>query len=94
MLSGCEYIPSLSYPPFNSTYNIKHQYNTTTTPSTTHINTTNMPGQHDNTPVQTIIYKPNEHADEYIVAIDDVAEVGPSSALSRALSKTKAFACC
>ena len=36
-----------------------------------------MPGQHDSTPVQTVIYKPNEHADEYIVAIDDVAEVGP-----------------
>jgi hypothetical protein len=36
-----------------------------------------MPGQHDTTPVQTVIYKPNEHADEYIVAIDDVAEVGP-----------------
>jgi hypothetical protein len=37
-----------------------------------------MPGQHDTTPIQTVIYKPNEHADEYIVAIDDVAEVGPS----------------
>jgi len=36
-----------------------------------------MTGQHDNNPVQTVIYKPNEHADEYIVAIDDVAEVGP-----------------
>lgn len=34
-----------------------------------------MPGQHDTTPIQTVIYKPNEHADEYIVAIDDVAEV-------------------
>jgi hypothetical protein len=37
-----------------------------------------MPGQHDTTPIQTVIYKPNEHADEYIVAIDDVAEVSPS----------------
>jgi hypothetical protein len=36
-----------------------------------------MPGQHDTTPIQTVIYKPNEHADEYIVAIDDVAEVSP-----------------
>ena len=34
-----------------------------------------MPGQHDTTPIQTVIYRPNEHADEYIVAIDDVAEV-------------------
>ena len=42
-----------------------------------------MPGQHDSTPVQTVIYKPNEHADEYIVAIDDVAEVGPPSLSSR-----------
>jgi hypothetical protein len=37
-----------------------------------------MPGQHDTTPIQTVIYKPNEHADEYIVAIDDVAEVSLS----------------
>jgi hypothetical protein len=42
-----------------------------------------MPGQHDSTPIQTVIYKPNEHADEYIVAIDDVAEVsGHLSSLS------------
>jgi hypothetical protein len=43
-----------------------------------------MTGQHDTTPVQTVIYKPNEHADEYIVAIDDVAEVSPGSALAHA----------
>ena len=42
-----------------------------------------MTGQHDNNPVQTIIYKPNEHADEYIVAIDDVAEVSPSARLPK-----------
>lgn len=35
-----------------------------------------MTGQHDNRPVTTVIYKPNEHADEYIVIVDDVAEVG------------------
>ena len=40
-----------------------------------------MPGQHDTTPIQTVIYKPNEHADEYIVAIDDVAEVSPYPSL-------------
>jgi len=40
-----------------------------------------MPGQHDTTPIQTVIYKPNEHADEYIVAIDDVAEVSPCPTL-------------
>jgi hypothetical protein len=40
-----------------------------------------MPGQHDTTPIQTVIYKPNEHADEYIVAIDDVAEASPYSSL-------------
>jgi hypothetical protein len=41
-----------------------------------------MTGQHDQTPVQTVIYKPNEHADEYIVAIDDVAEVSLPLSLS------------
>jgi hypothetical protein len=37
-----------------------------------------MTGTSESNPVQTVIYKPNEHADEYIVAIDDVAEVSPS----------------
>jgi hypothetical protein len=38
-----------------------------------------MTGQHDNTPIQTVIYKPNEHADEYLVIVDDVAEVSRGS---------------
>jgi len=33
-----------------------------------------MTGQHDNRPAQAIIYKPDEHADEYMVLVDDVAE--------------------
>lgn len=43
-----------------------------------------MTGQHDNTPVQMVIYKPNEHADEYLVAVDDVSEVRRLLPLSRA----------
>ena len=55
-----------------------------------------MTGQHDNNPVQTVIYKPNEHADEYIVAIDDVAEyeqwkTDKSIALSRFVGQFAIF---
>lgn len=34
-----------------------------------------MPGQYDNIPMVTVILKPNEHADEYMVIVDDVALV-------------------
>ena len=58
-------------------YYIHHYYLNTNNNNTS----LTMPGQHDTTPIQTVIYKPNEHADEYIVAIDDVAEVSPCSTL-------------
>ena len=37
--------------------------------------------------VQAVIYKPNEHADEYIVFIEDVKEVGCMLPLIRAFPR-------
>lgn len=73
--------------PFNYNYSTSITHIPTST-TTTYTTPTTMTGQHDNNPVQTVIYKPNEHADEYIVAIDDVAEVGPPSLSSRVGSRT------